>query len=296
MLDIHEKSLAPNRDHCTRRHFLKLGGLTLGRLPLEQLRAEQPAVVSKSAIRSCIFIFFHNVVDVPCQGGGFLGSVYDPLPISVDPSAGTYAVGPLALPADMAPGRLDQRRRLLDEMAPAKSDGSAVRKFRRLYGQAYDLLVGSDHVRKALDLSQEPVAVRERYGIYTAGRQVDDHTTVAGPGEGYGSHMRGQNLLLARRLVEAGVPFVNVYDYKQQGKNWDSHARNFEWHKRDLLPQADKALATLITDLDPVTPADLAATIFWRFGLDPMQHIRDRTSRPWTLADGEPIRRIFNAQ
>lgn len=476
MLDIHEKSLAPNRDHRTRRHFLKFGGLALGGLLLEQLRAEQPAVVSKSAIRACIFIFyyggpshldtydmkpnastsvrgefnpiattvpglqicehlphmsklmhrcalvrsmhhrnrlhdsasietltgrpaaqgdreefapieqffpchgatvshvrqdhnlivphaalpfvFHNVVDVPCQGGGFLGSVYDPLPISVDPSVGTYAVGPLALPADMAPGRLDQRRRLLDEMSPAIGDGSAVRKFRRLYGQAYDLLVGSDHVRKALDLSQEPVAVRERYGIYTAGRQVDDHTTVAGPGEGYGSHMRGQNLLLARRLVEAGVPFVNVYDYKQQGKNWDSHGKNFELHKRDLLPPADKALAALITDLDerglldstlivatgefgrtpqinkdagrdhwpdcytallagggvaggaihgasdrngaypaldPVTPADLAATIFWRFGLDPKQHIRDRTSRPWTLADGEPIRRIFNA-
>lgn len=60
MPDIHEKSLAPNRDHRTRRHFLKPGGLTLGRLPLEQLRAEQPAVVSKSAIRSCIFIFYYG--------------------------------------------------------------------------------------------------------------------------------------------------------------------------------------------------------------------------------------------
>ena len=39
--------------------------------------------------------------------------------------------------------------------------------------------------------------------------------------------LRGQNLLLARRLVEAGVPFVNVYDFKVQGANWDTHAQNF---------------------------------------------------------------------
>ena len=43
----------------------------------------------------------------------------------------------------------------------------------------------------------------------------------------------------------------------------------------------------------PVTPADLAATIFWRFGIDPRSEVHDRTGRPWRLADGNPIRELF---
>src|SRR5207245_1466318 len=70
------------------------------------------------------------------------------------------------------------------------------------------------------------------------------------PGTLAGHGPRGQNLLLARRLVEAGVPFVNVYDYKQQGKNWDAHVKNFKLHKDQLLPAADQALSALIEDLD----------------------------------------------
>jgi uncharacterized protein (DUF1501 family) len=173
---------------------------------------------------------------------------------------------------------------------------------------------------------------------------------------GYARQMRGQNLLLARRLVEAGVPFVNVYDFKQQGQNWDAHFNNAGQHKNHLLPQADQALAALLSDLDergllgstlvvglgefgrtpkingqggrdhwpdcysvllagggvaggavygasdrmgaypaidPVTPGDLAATIFWRFGIDPASEIHDRTGRPHRLASGEPIKRLF---
>jgi hypothetical protein len=44
---------------------------------------------------------------------------------------------------------------------------------------------------------------------------------------------------------------------------------------------------------DPVTPGDLAATVFWRFGLDPASELRDVTSRPYRLAEGEPLRRLF---
>ena len=44
---------------------------------------------------------------------------------------------------------------------------------------------------------------------------------------------------------------------------------------------------------DPVTPADLAATIYWRFGLDPGTEVRDQTGRPFRLAEGEPIRKLF---
>ncbi len=67
---------------------------------------------------------------------------------------------------------------------------------------------------------------------------------------GFGRQMRGQNLLLARRLVEAGVPFVNVFDFRQQGQNWDAHHQNFSQHKDFLLPIADQSLSALIEDLD----------------------------------------------
>jgi uncharacterized protein (DUF1501 family) len=45
--------------------------------------------------------------------------------------------------------------------------------------------------------------------------------------------------------------------------------------------------------VDPVTPADLAATIYWRFGLDPATEVHDQTSRPFRLAEGEPLRKLF---
>jgi uncharacterized protein (DUF1501 family) len=164
--------------------------------------------------------------------------------------------------------------------------------------------------------------------------------------------LRGQNLLMARRLVEAGVPFVNVHDFRQQGQNWDSHANNFEQHKTTLLPPLDQELSALIEDLDtrellettlivatgefgrtpqingnagrdhwpdcyslllagggiqggrvygssdrigaypeedPVTPADLAATIYSLYGLNPHTQIHDQTGRPWQIAEGRVI-------
>jgi uncharacterized protein (DUF1501 family) len=166
-------------------------------------------------------------------------------------------------------------------------------------------------------------------------------------------------LLLARRLVEAGVRFVNVNDKIHNGQlaNWDSHENNFGRLKNDLLPPADQAFSALIDDLDergllestlvvalaefgrtpringnagrdhwpdcfsvvlagggvhggavlgasdriaaypaadPVTPGDLAATLFERFGLDPATELRDITGRPYRLADGEPLRRLFD--
>ena len=163
----------------------------------------------------------------------------------------------------------------------------------------------------------------------------------------------------ARRLVEAGVRFVTVYDgqYNGQEANWDAHSNVFGRLKNDLIPPADRAFAALIEDLtdrglleetlviamgefrrhsqdqllllegdhwpncysvilagggikeglpsvpatnlvpildtDAVTPADLAATLYWRFGLDPAHEILDLTGRPYKLADGQPIRALF---
>jgi len=308
---------------------------------------------------------FQNVIPVPCQGGGFLGGAYDPFRISVDPDRQSYAVPELLLRDELPGARIQQRLALLrNGLAGGRRGGTGLGSaagaggelpggFGQFYDRACDLLQ-SEAVREALDISREPVALRERYGIY--GNTSQGGTN--GAEQGYARHMRGQNLLVARRLVEAGVPFVNVFDFRQQGQNWDSHAQNFVQHREHLLPPADRALSALIEDLaerglldstlvvatgefgrtpqingqagrdhwpdcytavvagggvqggaihgasdklgayparDPATPADLAATIYWRFGLDPAGHVRDRLGRPWKLAEGEPLAGLFGA-
>ncbi len=297
---------------------------------------------------------FHNVVPTPCQGGGFLGSAYDPFRITGDPQKLRYDAEMLQTPPDLGAQRIADRRRLLDQVEGTVPPGPSARQaleLESLYTRAYDLL-GSEAVRQALDIEQEDPRVRARYGLYAEYQPG----ATNGAENAYGRNLRGQNLLLARRLVEAGVPFVNIFDFRQQGQNWDSHSDNFNQHKKHLLPPADRALAALIEDLDergllestlivatgefgrtpkingsagrdhwpdcysvllagggiaggsifgasdrigafpaaqPVTPADLAATIYWRFGLDPHAEIHDRTGRPWRLADGWPIEALF---
>ncbi len=302
---------------------------------------------------------FHNVIDVPCQGGGFLGSTYDPLQINVDPQSRVYNAGALALPAGQSAKSLEDRRRLLmslQDKSFAATQSSPLGRWQLSSDKAFQLL-GTELIRNALDLSRESSQTRDRYGYGPAPVAVG-----SGGGGGNGAEMgiarqmRGQNLLLARRLVEAGVPFVNVFDFRQQGQNWDAHHQNFEQHKSHLLPLADQSLSALIEDLDarglldttlvvamgefgrtptinknggrdhwpdcysvllagggvhggavfgasdrtgaypardPVTPADLAATIFWRFGIDPSSEIHDLTGRPWRVADGQPLRSLF---
>ncbi len=241
----------------------------------------------------------------------------------------------------------------MQSLDPITGDPDALRRY---YDTAYRLL-DSESLQMALDLSQESPAMRERYGF---GSEAVGTGEGGGGGNGaemgYARHMRGQNLLLARRLVEAGVPFVNVYDFRQQGQNWDAHFKCGNQHKTHLLPQADRGLATLIEDLDergllestlvvamgefgrtptingdagrdhwpdcytvlmagggiqggsvygesdriaaypavdPVTPGDIAATIFWRFGFEPHHDLHDTLGRPHRLADGDPLTRIF---
>ncbi len=299
---------------------------------------------------------FHNVVDVPCQGGGFLGSIYDPLQIDVDAAERKYRAGTISMVDGLTTPTVESRRRLLASMQPAAFGAQAMPlalQWQNVSDRAFRLLA-SKSVIGALDLTQELASVRERYGYGLQPKSVGEGGN--GAELGTARHMRGQNLLVARRLVEAGVPFVNVYDFKQQGQNWDAHSKNFNQHKTHLLPLADQSLSALIEDLDargmlettlvvamgefgrtpkinkeggrdhwpdcytvllagggvhggavwgasdrlgafpandPVTPADLVATIFWRFGFDPTTEMHDASGRPWRIADGQPLKRLF---
>jgi hypothetical protein len=292
---------------------------------------------------------FHNVVPTPAQGGGFLGAEFDPLRIEADPTNLAYQANMFRPADDLGSPRMAQRRALLERLDPTNSTGQRLRDN---LDRAYRLL-SSEAIRQAVDVTRESRQARERYGLPES---LPTGNGGNGAENGYARQMRGQNLLLARRLVEAGVPFVNVYDFKQQGQNWDAHSDNFGQHKNFLLPQADQALAALIEDLDerglldstlvvglgefgrtpkinaqggrdhwpdcysvllagggvvggavygasdrigaypaidPVTPGDLAATIYWRLGINPAAEIHDQTGRPHRLASGEPIKSLF---
>ncbi|MBA62802.1 MAG: hypothetical protein CMJ76_10610 [Planctomycetaceae bacterium] len=295
---------------------------------------------------------FKNVIPVPCQWGGFLGNSYDPFQISGDAGKVTFSADAFKRPSDLPILRLKNRQQLLNAINEGTDISKVTSKegFRTHLGKALKLMQ-STSLAKALTIEEESESTRQSYGLY-------DEKPPAGVRNVAGHQLRGQNLLLARRLVEAGVSFINVYDFRQQGQNWDSHVNNFPEHKDRLVPPMDKSFAALINDLDQrglldttlvigmgefgrtpkinpdagrdhwpdcysivlagggvkggmvygasdrigaypiekaVTPADLAATIYWRFGINSNADIHDQTGRPHRLADGNPITELFES-
>ncbi len=165
----------------------------------------------------------------PGQHGGWLGHKYDPFVITGDPSRADWQAPSLSLCDGITPERMRDRRVLLRQLdvARARLDSTDVRQLSHWEQRAFELLA-SAKVRQAFDLSDEPDHVRQRYG----------------------QNIHGQCVLLARRLVEHGVPIVNV-NWHSDGRNfWDTHGDNFNRLKRDLIPPADRALSALIEDLE----------------------------------------------
>ena len=159
-------------------------------------------------------------------GPNFLGARYAPFIVSDNPASPNFSVRDVALPRGLAESRFDSRRdvrRELDRMQrfadPAAAD--PVMGLDQHYRQAYDL-VTSPQAQAAFDISREPTSVRDRYG----------RTPF------------GQRLLLARRLVEAGVPFITIDD-----GGWDHHTKLFETF-RTRMPHWEASVAALISDLD----------------------------------------------
>ncbi|RMG32365.1 MAG: DUF1501 domain-containing protein [Planctomycetota bacterium] len=165
----------------------------------------------------------------PGQNGGWLGHRYDPLLVEGDPSRPGWSVPALQLRSGLTLKRLENRRLLLntlDRQVQPLLERPAARGFDEQQQRAFAMLV-SPQVRRAFDLQAEPPAVRDRYG----------------------RNIHGQCVLLARRLVEHGVPFVSV-NWHNDGRNfWDTHGNNFNRLKNDLIPPADQALAALLDDL-----------------------------------------------
>ncbi len=160
-----------------------------------------------------------------CFSHGYLPARHRMFPVNAEPSAADFAVRDVALPAGVDERRYSRRRTLLERV-----DGQ-IRRIEEggLLEQADDFqqsafaAVSSPAAKRAFDLRSEPQKVREAYGLTRL----------------------GQRFLLARRLVEAGVPFVTVDD-----DSWDHHSSIFDTLKSpDRLPQLDQAMAALLADL-----------------------------------------------
>ena len=167
-------------------------------------------------------------------GPAYLGPSYEPFAVTGDPSAPGFKVPNVGLPDAAAQERLRTRvqlRRSFDGMRAAIDDSGAMRAMDQYEAQAMNLLT-SPAAARAFDLGQEQPAVRERYGL----------------------HQWGQQCLMARRLVEAGVEIVTTtFDGPLCGRvaNWDDHAVNH--HVFDALrfraPYFDQAVSALIEDI-----------------------------------------------
>lgn len=293
------------------------------------------------------FVAFPHVLRdgsiTPGQHASFLGKMHDPLFIGQDPNSPSFGLPELRLPDHINLERLHSRHemmKLIDRQTRWLDHSAVAQNLDQTQAKALSLLT-SKKIRHAFDLSSEPAAIRDRYG----------RTTY------------GQACLLARRLVEAGVRFVNVYFSEFIGgakQGWDTHGLGGQpmnpFLKDWLMPVTDQTLPTLIEDLeqrglldttlvvwmgefgrtprinknagrdhwpqcypavlagggvkpgfvfgasdrigayptrDPVTPDDLAATIFALLGIDPSTEVRDALNRPFPIAKGRPIHDIL---
>lgn len=171
----------------------------------------------------------------PGQNAGFLGRTADPWLLTCDPAAPSFQVPALSLPPELPALRFDDRRSLLEEVnrhLDGLERSNAVVRYDHQSRQAFDLL-RSTAVRRAFDLQAEPGAVRDRYG----------------------RHKFGQSVLLARRLVEAGVTLVQVNwprvpgDSNSSNPVWDTHAQNSQRLRTALMPPMDAAYSALLDDL-----------------------------------------------
>jgi hypothetical protein len=186
---------------------------------------------------------------------GFLGSRYKPFATGGDPGQNRFAVEGV-----VAQGISDQRQqgrreylRKLNTLLHAMNGDAQLAASEEAGKQAYDLILGD--AGKVFDLSQEKDELRERYGRNTF----------------------GQSCLVARRLVERGVPYITI-NYR----GWDTHKQHFQTMRRKL-PEMDKGMATLLQDLSDC--GLLESTIVWwsgEFGRTP----RVLWEAPWNGGRG----------
>lgn len=174
---------------------------------------------------------------------GFLGTAYKTFATGGDPNADRVRVQGIVPPGGVTPERLQDRRTLLqavDSLATEMDKNKAFETMDSHQQRAYGLLLGD--AKQAFEMSEETDEMREKYG----------------------RHRFGQSCLLARRLVQRGVPFVTV-----NSGGWDTHRDNFAAMKR-LLPPLDQGFSALLEDLAQLGLLESTiVTWFGEFGRTP---------------------------
>jgi hypothetical protein len=174
----------------------------------------------------------------PGQLAARLGLAYDPVYVQgkFDKPL-DFVIPELTLHGDVTRDRLLSRKDLLhtvDDAVRTFEQTAGMGGFNKQQERAFSLLA-SPHLKAAFDITQEPLSVREKYG----------------------QSLNGMSVLMARRLVEAGVPFVTVFSKEdpkldalcKSGGSWDTHGNNFNCLREHLLPEFDRYFSALLDDL-----------------------------------------------
>lgn len=169
----------------------------------------------------------------PGQFCGKLGPEYEPVLVrGTLERPRTLSAPQFSLPPEIGLGRLERRGDLLhrlDQWQKHLETGSVLENYLAHEQKALALLT-SPKSKQAFDITREPEAVRARYG----------------------EDINSQSMLLARRLIEAGIPLVTVHWVGRKvgaGLSWDTHSDNFNQLKQTLLPPFDSGYSALLTDL-----------------------------------------------
>ncbi len=189
----------------------------------------------------------------------YLGAAHRPLHVS-----GSQGVRNLSLNRMVSPAKLGDRKGLLDSLDTLRRDADQSRDVDAYTARALDIIT-STKARDAFDLTLEPPRVRDSYGL-----KNDMFTYV---GKTLDSYWYSHNFLLARRLVEAGVPVVTL-----RAGLWDHHGNVLQanggvsiWHSlRTQLPLLDRSVHTLVTDLhDRGLDKEVLVLVWGEFGRTP---------------------------
>ncbi len=197
---------------------------------------------------------------VPGTGAAYLGHACNPFETLADPIGDKpFKVPNIAVPAGVSLQRLQDRRGLMQSFDTMRRDvdGSGQMEAMDRFNQKAWELVTSDKAREAFDLDAEPHSVRARYGFMPEFK--------APTPDRCGVPAWSQRLLLARRLVEAGVRLVTV-DLRW----WDTHVQGFDSMRNGFLPRWDRAYSALIEDLHERGLLKSTMVIAWgEFGRTP---------------------------
>ena len=203
--------------------------------------------------------------------GGFLGRTFDPFTITKEPQSSSFKVDEFSSPEEITSGRLSDRQSLLNAVdryqARSEKQLAFAKSHDEFQQQAFSMIT-STKAKSAFDISQESDATRDAYG----------------------RNRVGQGLLLARRLIEAGVRFVTVKGYIRYG--WDHHPEVFP-RLRMEVPAYEQGYAALLNDLADrgmmdntlvITAGEFGRTP--RLNNDPRAPGRDHWNRCFSLTLG----------